>query len=204
MHCVAMKMIRSAGINVLVVIFTAWGTCSAAPIYVIEEPDGTTRFTSTPPKSGKAKVFTAKDASFSVFKIGPKNSQLFKSEYKAAITLAARRYGIEEALIRAVIHAESGFQPYAKSPRGALGLMQLMPEVAIELGVKNPFHPASNIDGGSRYLSQLLQRFEFNLDFALAAYNAGPAAVEKYGGIPPFKETQEYVPKVRGLLARYR
>jgi soluble lytic murein transglycosylase-like protein len=185
-------------------LFIICSRAAAAPIYVIEEPDGTTRFTTTQPKVGNAKVFTARDASFSVFKIGPKSAQLFRNEYKAVIRLAARRYGIDEALIRAVIHAESGFQPYAKSPKGALGLMQLMPEVAVELGVSNPFDPASNINGGAKYLSSLLERFEFNLDFALAAYNAGPAAVEKYGGIPPFKETQRYVPKVRGLLARYR
>ncbi len=186
------------------VVFLTGSIAYGAPIYVIEEADGTTRFTTTAPKSGEARVFTSKSATFSVFSVGPSKTQLFRTQYSAAIKLASRRYNVEEALIRAVIHAESGFQPFAKSKRGALGLMQLMPEVAEELGVGNPFDPSRNIDGGVRYLSSLLTRFGYQLDLALAAYNAGPAAVERVGGIPPYAETQQYVPKIKRLLARYR
>ncbi len=110
---------------------------------------------------------------------------------------------MEESLIRAIIHAESAYQPDAQSPKGAQGLMQLMPATQQKLEVSDPFDPALNIGGGARYLSDLL--LEFNGDIALtaAAYNAGSGAVRKYGGIPPFEETQEYVRRVRILYRRY-
>ena len=105
--------------------------------------------------------------------------------------------------MRAVIHAESAFNPEAISRAGAQGLMQLMPATAAELQVGDPFDPAENIEGGARYLSQLLAEFKGDLDLAAAAYNAGPNAVYQYGGIPPYDETQEYVRRVRILYKRY-
>lgn len=100
-------------------------------------------------------------------------------------------------------HAESAYQPDAQSPKGAQGLMQLMPEIQAELGVANPFDPADNISGGARYLSQLMAEFNGNLELAAAAYNAGSTAVYKYGGVPPYEETQEYVRRVKILYRRY-
>lgn len=117
--------------------------------------------------------------------------------YKPYIKAAAVRYDLPEELIAGFIWQESRGNPRAVSHCGAMGLMQLMPETARSLGVTNAFHPAQNIDGGAKYIRQMLDKFG-KLEHAVAAYNAGPGNVSKYGGIPPFRETQDYVPKVLG------
>ena len=122
--------------------------------------------------------------------------------YEMLIQEAAERYDVNPALVRAVIATESAFDATAISPAGALGLMQLMPALAEELGVLDPFDPRENIMAGTRYLSELLRLHSGNVRLALASYNAGPGAVEKYDGIPPYRETQQYVKTITGLLAR--
>lgn len=114
---------------------------------------------------------------------------------------AARRHGLDPGLVMAVVAVESGFRPQAVSPKGAQGLMQLMPRTAESLGVEDPFDPAENLDGGARHLGQLLTLYGGDLVRALAAYNAGAGAVKRHGGVPPYRETRAYVKKV---LERYR
>jgi soluble lytic murein transglycosylase-like protein len=112
------------------------------------------------------------------------------------INTISDRHHLDPDLISSVIHAESGFNPRAVSPKGARGLMQLMPQTASKLGVSNSFDPGANVEGGTRYLSELLQRYNFDLIKALAAYNAGPGRVEQYRGVPPYYETRAYVAKI--------
>ena len=120
--------------------------------------------------------------------------------FESMIEEHAAVQGVSPHLVRAVIQQESGFNPSAVSHKGAMGLMQLMPATATDLGVRNPFDPAENIKAGVAYLKGLLVRFEDNVELALAAYNAGPTAVTKYGKIPPYRETRDYVSKITSRI----
>lgn len=126
------------------------------------------------------------------------------TQYDAQITAAATKHSIDPALLKGLIRQESNFDASARSPVGAQGLTQLMPGTAASLGVTDPTDPAQAIEGGAKYLKAQLDRFGGDVSKALAAYNAGPGAVAKYGGVPPYAETQNYVQKVLGYAAEYR
>lgn len=123
-----------------------------------------------------------------------------KSQIMDMVSKISQKHGVDEKLVKALIKQESGFNPDAKSKAGAMGLMQLMPSTAKGLGVTDAYNPVQNVDGGVRYLKSMLQKYNGNVILALAAYNAGPGAVDKYDGVPPYKETQNYV---RNILANY-
>lgn len=121
------------------------------------------------------------------------------SSYLEMIDSACNRHGVDPSLVHALVKVESDFNPFALSRKGAMGLMQLMPETALTMNVKDSFNPTENIDGGVKYLKYLIDRYEGNLSLALAAYNSGETAVKKWGTIPPFKETQNYVQKILNI-----
>ena len=132
--------------------------------------------------------------------LGPPRLDAHAKEFRAA----AKAHRVDDAFLRAIAHAESGFDPNAVSPKGAQGVMQLMPDVQREYGVVDPFASRQSIDGGARFLRVLLRRYKGDFVLAAAAYNAGMGAVAKFGGVPPYAETRAYVGKVRALHARYR
>jgi soluble lytic murein transglycosylase-like protein len=140
----------------------------------------------------------------SLFRAGPDREArrrfLRRLPYGTAISLAAERHRVDGLLVAAIVAVESGFTPDAVSPKGAKGLMQVRPTVGEAYGAKDLFDPYANVDVGSRYFGSLLAQYEGNLELTLAAYNAGPAAVARYGGVPPYRETRDYLRKV---LARY-
>jgi soluble lytic murein transglycosylase-like protein len=143
-----------------------------------------------------AKTYAVPDAP-AIRSTRPVASRQTRQQFEPLVQTYAKQVGIRPDLVRAVIQVESGFNPRARSPKGAMGLMQLMPATAVELGVRFPFDPEENIRGGTKYLKQLLDRYDGNEELALAAYNAGFGAVDRHGGkVPPFRETRDYVKKV--------
>ena len=178
---------------------------SAADIYKYEDDEGVLHFTDAPT-----------DRRFKIFMRDIKKDRQLRTSFKLTscardpkefepiINACALEYGVEKSLVKAVIHAESGYNPNAVSSKGASGLMQLMPKTAEGLKVSNSFDPAENIRGGVRYLKFLLETFKGDVNLALAAYNAGLSRVAQYRGIPPYAETRNYVAKVLSYQKSYQ
>lgn len=162
-------------------------------IYKYVDANGVVHFTNTP--TGNQFRFYLKETPSPNAGSGTLGDQIARS---------AKAFDLDEALIKAVIKVESNYDPKAVSARGAQGIMQLIPSTAREMQVSDPFNPAENIRGGSRYLRKMLDEFGGNLELALAAYNAGPGNVRRYGGVPPFAETQNYIEQVKKYLQFYR
>jgi soluble lytic murein transglycosylase-like protein len=179
-----------------------------ADIYRYVDQSGKVHFTNVPP-DGRYKLYIATEKEpGAVANTITYQPRLFangeRKRYHAHVVAAAREYELEPALIHAVITAESGYNPLARSRKGARGLMQLMPATAERYGVANPLDPKQNIYGGAAYLRDLLRMFGNDKRLALAAYNAGEGAVMQHGSIPPYRETAEYVPKVLSYYKRYK
>jgi soluble lytic murein transglycosylase-like protein len=170
-----------------------------AQIYTWRDASGTLVLSNVPQGGAAPKSYevpSSKGVRATVY-VPPDRSR----QFDPIIKRHAEQHGIRAALVKAVVQVESAFNPGAISPKGAMGLMQLMPATAQELGVGNPFNPEENIGGGVRYLRLLLDRYDNNEELALAAYNAGPGAVDKYGEtVPPYRETRAYVSKITRLV----
>lgn len=191
----------------LTVWLFALAPMAEADIYSYTDAKGIVHFSNTPEdKSAKVVVAAQRDDSRAESKLGQVQvSRSEKNRFAPFVDEAARTYQVDAALLHAVISVESGYNPAAVSNKGAVGLMQLMPETARRYGVANSLDPEQNIRGGTKYLSYLLQMFNNNIELAVAAYNAGENAVIRNGySIPPYRETLAYVPKVLKLQKKYR
>ena len=195
-------MTRTLIIPAALAVILAGAAPSAAQTFQFVGQDGTVHFTNAPgdPRyrrmAGVPKASSGTAEGFLRIPAGVATS----SSLTDTIREAAQRHGVSAHLVSAVIRVESGFNTRAVSRKGARGLMQLMPGTAAILGVRDSFDPVENVDGGVRHLRGLLDRFSNNLPFALAAYNAGEGAVNSYGGIPPYPETQAYVGRILSIL----
>lgn len=177
-------------------LLAALVTSASAETYRFVTPDGTVHLTNAPTDPRYQRLAAASGTAAGWLRLPAGD----RARYASEIRHAAARYGVPETIVAAVIRVESGFNARAISPKGARGLMQLMPETASSLGVRDTFDPKENIDGGVRHLRALMDRFGSDLALVLAAYNAGEGAVMGYGGIPPYPETREYVRRVLRLV----
>ncbi len=185
------------------------GTCLAEPLYAIYGKRGAVTFTTRkPPPGANFRIVTHPTTRYSsTIKNSYRRYRLggpIKSRYDKIITEMAEAFSLEPALVKAVVHVESAFNARAKSHKGAMGLMQLMPQTAKRFGVANAYHPVENVRGGVTYLRQLLTRYQGDTRLALAAYNAGEGAVDRYRNIPPYRETKNYVKRVLRARELYR
>jgi hypothetical protein len=174
---------------------------ASAQIYSWRDASGTLVLSTTKPQDGEMQTYAVVGTTTAGFRATRPPVSRKSQAFNSIIEDESSRHSVSPDLVRAVIQAESAFNPLARSLKGAMGLMQLMPATAAELGVLNPYDAAQNIAGGVAYLKKLLNRYAGNEELALAAYNAGPTAVEKYGAVPPYKETRDYVKKIRGASA---
>jgi len=190
---------------VAVMVSMAASAPSMAQVYRYTDENGITVLTNIEPEPGRYENVRNVGCYGTCIKgVDWHATPLKRSEYRDEVRAAAEDHGVDEALVRAIMHAESWFNPEAVSHAGAQGLMQLMPATQATFGVADPFDPLDNISAGVAYLAELLDAFDNDWELAVAAYNAGETAVRRHAGIPPFSETREYVRRIRILRMRYR
>jgi soluble lytic murein transglycosylase-like protein len=198
-----MKMLRLISVSVFLLLAVLFSAAPAfSDVYVYKDRQGVLTFTNVPAHTGYRRVIRESNGQVSV--AGGSGNLGSPSNYEELIRSASDRYSIDPDLVKAVIKVESDFNSTARSNKGAMGLMQLMPDTARLHNVMDVFDPIDNIEGGVRHLKLLLQRYQGDVQLSLAAYNAGMKAVEKHGGIPPFTETREYVRRVLSYYQSYR
>ena len=188
----------SPGIRLLVLtaaLCAGFPAAAGAQIYSWRDANGTLVLSSTP-KTGATATYAVRNTT-SAIRTTRRVPHPRAEEFEPLIAAYAEQHNVRPDLVRAVIQAESAFDPRARSIKGAMGLMQLMPATAAELGVTDPYDPAQNIRGGVVYLKSLLVQYSQNEELALAAYNAGPTAVARYDGVPPYRETRQYIERIR-------
>jgi soluble lytic murein transglycosylase len=195
---------QAAGWLLLAVLALSFAPSADAQIFMYKDEHGRTFFTDTPQHEGFARYKPKSEYALRTASRPPQNASRLTRAYDPAIQRASRQHGVSAALVKAIIAAESGFDPGAVSRKGAQGLMQLMPGTADAMRVDDPFNPEENIFGGTRYLSLMLSRFKNDKRLALAAYNAGPEKVEDHRGVPPFAETKSFIDKVLQYYSQYR
>jgi len=189
-----------AGGLLLALLILLQAAPAQADIFKKRLPDGTLCFTNTP-MGGDWDLYLHETKGNKYRFRRPSSSEMIRrSNYDGIIRRTALYHGVDPDLVRGIIHVESAYNPLARSPKGAMGLMQLMPETASGLGVGDPWDPNENIAGGTKFISYLIKRYNGDLTKALAAYNAGPGAVDQYNGIPPYQETQDYVRSVLSIV----
>ena len=182
-----------------IALYAALPATASAQIYSWRDGDGRLVL-STTPKAGASVTYAVRNAA-SQIRTTTRAASPRAQEFEPLIAASAERHNVRPDLVRAVIQAESAFNPLARSAKGAMGLMQLMPATAQELGVTDPYDPAQNIRGGVAYLKSLLVQYSHNEELALAAYNAGPTAVARYDGVPPYRETRNYIARIKGTAS---
>jgi len=191
--------IKFTGVTIfyIITLLLLAGIAVHADIYRYIDENGVMHFTNTPTSSTqKFKLFLREKP-----KVNPRYST---KKYDDIIANASQQYDVSFPLLKAIIKAESDFDPQAVSKKGAKGLMQIMPENFKPLGIRDPFDPSQNIHAGARYFKQMYDRFKGKLSLSLAAYNAGPKAVERYKTVPPYEETEEYVERVLKFYYNYK
>lgn len=184
---------------VCTIILTAFAPPALADIYRYIDENGVMHFTNAPTSSSNEFKLFIRERSKK-----PAPSWYYSEKYDDLITQASERFGVSFPLLKAIIKAESDFDARAVSKKGAMGLMQIMPQNFKLLGLKDPFDPTQNINAGARYFKQLYERFKGKLALSLAAYNAGPTAVDRYKTIPPYEETEQYVKRVLKYYYNYK
>jgi len=201
--------LKSVRFSLLILFsFCSLSSVTHATIYIYQLPDGSRVMTDRPKFDG---VYKRLRTSRNITGLGQiitgrykvKDTHVNRKRYTPLIKQLSAEFGVDQALVRAVVHAESYFDPNATSIKGASGLMQLMPRTAALYGISDLYNPSKNIEAGVRHLSYLLKKYRNSLAFAIAAYNAGEKAVARYNGIPPYTETQKYVTKVLRFHSYY-